>query len=148
MANRRASKTREQLTEITVNITNTEFQSFEIAIGVIALIISLAFGAIPFVFSYRIVAFGAVLDLIMVALYGVAFGLMDRIYKDSYVERPKSNWVWKGSDDHQQIARDLNTFKGDSYVDITGLILFLASGIMGVILFCLGRRNAQGGFKV
>lgn len=125
-------------------------QDYAIAVGVIAMLLSLAFAIIPFVNSYRPVAFCAVFDFSLVVLYGVAFGLLKGMY-DSTIHHtgkgvPKP-YIYPKNRKTEQWLDDLQTFYRDSYVNIAGLILFLASGIMGAALIFIGRRSAARGLK-
>lgn len=126
-----------------INVANTA-QTFELVVGALSLITALAFAVIPFFLSYRPVALGAPWDLILMIFWAAAFGLMKAIFLKDYTNQ---DTLFEVNDpkpvDEHKFRDNWNTMMQAAYINLAGLILFLISGLMGLVLFFLGRRTGK-----
>ncbi|KAK5941737.1 hypothetical protein PMZ80_005688 [Knufia obscura] len=111
-------------------------------------------GHIPLFFSYRPVALSAPWDLLLLFLYGGAFGWVKVDFSEenqknisNYLEMLKADERYH---DVAQAAYNIfvehwNTMSHSTYINLVQLILFLISGTMGVVVFSTGWRNIVGG---
>lgn len=95
--------------------------------------------------SYRPVAFGAPWDIILMVMWGAAFGLMKAIFLRSYqLNDPK--FYHTGSDSEKDFLHHWNTMMSAAYINLAGLILFLISGVMGIVMIFIGRRTSKASY--
>ncbi|KAK5949444.1 hypothetical protein OHC33_009618 [Knufia fluminis] len=118
--------------------------TFELVVGSLAIVTAAAFGLIPFFLSYRPVALGAPWDFILMVLWGAAFGLMKAIFLRSYRD-DDDRFGHTGKDDYDDYVGHWDTMERSAYINLAGLALFLISGVMGLVLFFIGRRSSSGG---
>ena len=113
----------------------------------LSIITAFVFGLIPFILSYRIVALGAIWDFILMLMYAAAFGLQKSVFYGHYDKKDRFmvNDPKAGTDD-EDYGKFLNhwkTMQNGAYINLAGLILFLISAIMGVVLFFIGKRTSR-----
>lgn len=77
-------------------------------------------------------------------LWGAAFGLMKAVFLRSY-EKGSTEFYHTGKDDLQDEMNHWNGMVSAAYINLAGLILFLISAVMGVVLLFIGRRSGKGG---
>lgn len=95
--------------------------------------------------SYRPVAFGAAWDIILMVMWGAAFGLMKAIFLRSYNDKD-TKFYHTGSPDENDAIDHWNTMMSAAYINLAGLILFLISGVMGIIMIFIGRRTSKASY--
>ncbi|KAI1608228.1 hypothetical protein EDD37DRAFT_187024 [Exophiala viscosa] len=108
--------------------------AYEIACGILAIVSGIILCIFPFILSYRPVAFAAVWDVIMFVLYSVALGLMRAVFGDHI----NSKGGYEVSDD-KTFNDQVHKMRGNLWVNLAGMILFLVSAIMGTVLIITGR---------
>jgi len=121
-------------------------KTFELVVGSLAIITAAAFALIPFFLSYRPIALAAPWDIILMVLWGAAFGLMKAVFLKNYTDDAEKFLVNHDSSDNYGHYKDhWYTMMNSAYINLAGLILFLISGVMGIVLFFIGRRSSSGG---
>lgn len=120
-------------------------QTYELVLGSLALITSFVFALIPFFLSYRPVAFGAAWDIILMIMWGAAFGLMKAVFL-RYYQLGDEKFYITGKDDENDFLHHWNTMMSAAYINLAGLILFLISGVMGIMLIFIGRRTSKASY--
>ncbi|KAK4944556.1 hypothetical protein LTR10_015990 [Elasticomyces elasticus] len=108
---------------------------FEITVGTVTTITGLVLCIFPFILSYRPVAFAAGWDLMMFILYSVAFGVMRAIFSNDHNESKAGMEVT----DDKAFVEYAHKMRGNLWVNLAGMILFLISAIMGITLIITGR---------
>jgi len=79
-------------------------------------------------------------------LWGAAFGVMKTVFLRNYNDDDEKFLVHHDSSDNYGHYKDhWNNMVNAAYIDLAGLILFLISGVMGLVLFFIGRRSGSGG---
>lgn len=116
-------------------------QTYELVVGALALITAFAFALIPFFMAYRPVALGAPWDIVLMVLWGAAFGLMKAIFLRSYSDSDEKFEVVKYNKD--DFVNHWNTMVSSAYINLAGLVLFLISGVMGIILIFVGKKSSK-----
>lgn len=99
---------------------------------------ALAFAIIPFLLSYRPVAFSAAWDIILMVAWGVAcFGMKATFWEtfDHFVP-----WFhpFAGNPEYREAAYRWNTMVKVADLNLAGMILFMISALMGVTLLSVG----------
>jgi len=119
-------------------------QTFELIVASLSIATAVAFALLPFLLSYRPVALAAPWDIILAILWGVAFGLMKSIFLRIHHDNDDKPII-SGKENVAEFWAHWNTMVRSSYINLAGLILSLISGIMGLVLFFIGRRISGGG---
>ncbi|KAK5073527.1 hypothetical protein LTR51_004106 [Lithohypha guttulata] len=76
-------------------------------------------------------------------LWGVAFGLMKAVFMHNYDDEETFKVSDPSALDHyDKYIGHWKTMMDGAWVNLAGLALFLISGTMGVLMWCVGRRTA------
>ena len=106
-------------------------QELGIAVGSMSIITGIIFGILPFILSYRVVAMACIWDWILVFVWAALFGIMHK-------------WFGDQSDDKYDQGEGLHGVKklnAAQWVDLTAMLLFLVSAIMGPVCLLMARKN-------
>lgn len=106
-------------------------QELGIAVGSMSIITGIIFGILPFVLSYRAVAMACIWDWILVFIWAALFGTMHYWFGNQRDDKSAEDQNWHG-------VKKLNAAQ---WVDLTAMLLFLVSAIMGPVCLLMARKN-------
>lgn len=78
-------------------------------------------------------------------MWGAAFGLMKAIFLRSY-QKSDPKFYHTGSDNENDFLNHWNTMMSAAYINLAGLILFLISAVMGIVMLFIGRRTSKASY--
>ena len=107
-----------------------------VSVGSLSLITAVVFAIIPFVVSYRIVAFACLWELILVFIWAATFGYMKHYF-------PWGKLATDTADAYKQALPDFEKLQDAVWVDLVNMLLWLITAIAGAIALFVGRRGGS-----
>ena len=106
-------------------------QELGIAVGSMSIITGIIFGILPFVLSYRAITMACIWDWILVFIWAALFGTMHSWFGDQRNDKAKQDEGWHGT----------KKLSAAQWVDLTAMLLFLVSAVMGPVCLLMSRKN-------
>ena len=121
-------------------LTNTDYYYIRskfwlaVTVGSLSLITAVVFAIIPFLLSYRVVAFACLWELILFFIWTATFAYMKHYFPwgKAYADLANS---------YKQNVPDFEKLQDAVWIDLVNMLLWLISTIFSVVMIFIGRRS-------